>query len=326
MKITGQILKENRERKGISLNEVAIATKINVRTLQAMEEGDLAQLPPKTFLRGFVRSYASYLEMNVDSVLNTFFDEMGTTNPKVTTTPEPDGQRLKSSPNEADEAINPKTSLTTRIAVAAVILFVVVMIVLVKKKMESYERETIVEDLPPEIGSIVSNGEGAPPSVNETGVAAALSTPEPAATPEPTPTPMPTATPIATPIATPTPTTPVPMPTPTPTPAPTATPTPTPVPTPTPPGPTATPEATPAQAVRAQEVIIEALDGVEIEAQIDGESTKKIKLKAEQVQSIKARRKIILNLSDGGAVNIIVNGVERGVPGDLGKPLRLELP
>ncbi len=53
---------------------------------------------------------------------------------------------------------------------------------------------------------------------------------------------------------------------------------------------------------------------------------KSIKLKGDQVQSIKARKKIVLKLSDGGAVNLIVNGTERGVPGDLGKPLRIELP
>ncbi|MEK7356380.1 MAG: helix-turn-helix domain-containing protein, partial [Bdellovibrionota bacterium] len=83
MKITGQILKENRERRGISVNEVAIATKINVRTIMAMESGDVDKLPPKTFLRGFVRAYASYLELDVESLLNTFFDEMGSTKPKA---------------------------------------------------------------------------------------------------------------------------------------------------------------------------------------------------------------------------------------------------
>ena len=83
MKITGQILKENRERRGISVNEVAIATKINVRTIMAMEAGDVDKLPPKTFLRGFVRAYATYLELDVESLLNTFFDEMGSTKPKA---------------------------------------------------------------------------------------------------------------------------------------------------------------------------------------------------------------------------------------------------
>ncbi len=49
-------------------------------------------------------------------------------------------------------------------------------------------------------------------------------------------------------------------------------------------------------------------------------------MKGDQVQSIKASRKVILNISDGGAVNLTLNGADRGVPGDLGKPKRVELP
>src|SRR5690606_27665080 len=104
MKITGQILKENRERKGVSLSEVATATKISHRTLAAMEEGDLSQLPPKTFLRGFVRSYASYLGLEIESVLGTFQDEMGSTKPKASKVAT-ENSWTKSQSGEADEAI-----------------------------------------------------------------------------------------------------------------------------------------------------------------------------------------------------------------------------
>ncbi len=71
--------------------------------------------------------------------------------------------------------------------------------------------------------------------------------------------------------------------------------------------------------------MIEALGDVTVEAQIDGEN-KVFKLSSDSVQAIRAKRKIILRFSDGGAVNLIVNGTDRGVPGDLGKPLRVELP
>ena len=63
-----------------------------------------------------------------------------------------------------------------------------------------------------------------------------------------------------------------------------------------------------------------------IEAVIDGETARPLKLKAEQVQTIKAKRRVTLRLSNGGAVNIVVNGIDRGVPGDLGKPLKVDLP
>jgi cytoskeleton protein RodZ len=73
-------------------------------------------------------------------------------------------------------------------------------------------------------------------------------------------------------------------------------------------------------------VIIEALDIVEVDATIDGEPSRKIKLLPDQVQAFKAKRKVVLSISNGGAVNLIVNGNDRGVPGDLGKPTKVELP
>ncbi len=88
--------------------------------------------------------------------------------------------------------------------------------------------------------------------------------------------------------------------------------------------PTATATPKPA-AVGKIEVIIEAFDSVDISATIDGEA-RSIKLRGDQVHTIKANRKVILNVSDAGAVNLIVNGNDRGVPGDLGKPKRIELP
>ena len=60
--------------------------------------------------------------------------------------------------------------------------------------------------------------------------------------------------------------------------------------------------------------------------QIDGEPSRKIKLTGQQVQTIKAKSRVKLRFSDGGSVNLIVNGADRGVPGDLGKPMRVELP
>ena len=57
----GQYLKRVREEKGISLKTVAEETKIRVRYLQALEEGDYAALPGNVYARGFLRSYARFL-------------------------------------------------------------------------------------------------------------------------------------------------------------------------------------------------------------------------------------------------------------------------
>ena len=54
----GTVLREARERRQVSLADVARQTKISVTSLQLLEAGRLADLPHETFVRGFVRSYA----------------------------------------------------------------------------------------------------------------------------------------------------------------------------------------------------------------------------------------------------------------------------
>jgi transcriptional regulator with XRE-family HTH domain len=57
----GTLLKEERERRKIPLAEIARATKLSVSSLQFMEAGNLDDLPPDVFVRGFIRSYARTL-------------------------------------------------------------------------------------------------------------------------------------------------------------------------------------------------------------------------------------------------------------------------
>jgi cytoskeletal protein RodZ len=57
----GTLLKEEREKRNVSLAEISRATKLSVSSLQLMEAGNLDDLPPDVFVRGFVRSYARTL-------------------------------------------------------------------------------------------------------------------------------------------------------------------------------------------------------------------------------------------------------------------------
>src|SRR5258708_5239696 len=88
MKELGQFLRDKREERGMSLEEVSVATKIGVRVLLAIEEGDLSKLPPKAFVRGFIQSYAKYLGLDVKEILGKFQEAVGTTNPKSIPIPE----------------------------------------------------------------------------------------------------------------------------------------------------------------------------------------------------------------------------------------------
>lgn len=83
MKKTGEILKKAREEKGLSLHEVGIFLKINTRILQAIEEGHVEKLPAKTFLRGFIQSYANYLKLDTKQVLKIFQAETSPPGPII---------------------------------------------------------------------------------------------------------------------------------------------------------------------------------------------------------------------------------------------------
>jgi transcriptional regulator with XRE-family HTH domain len=68
----GSKLREARERKGVSLREIANATKISVRALEALERNDISHLPGGIFSRSFVRAYAAEAGLNPDETVDDF--------------------------------------------------------------------------------------------------------------------------------------------------------------------------------------------------------------------------------------------------------------
>jgi cytoskeletal protein RodZ len=72
----GQDLKRERELRGISLEEIAESTKINIQFLKALEEDQFDLLPGKFFTRGIIREYAKYLGLEEESVLNKHHDTL----------------------------------------------------------------------------------------------------------------------------------------------------------------------------------------------------------------------------------------------------------
>lgn len=60
----GYFLRCLREDQGLSLDDVAATTKIQVRLLRAIEEGNLHQLPEPVYIRGFLKRYADSLGLD----------------------------------------------------------------------------------------------------------------------------------------------------------------------------------------------------------------------------------------------------------------------
>jgi len=71
----GRKLREARERRGLSLRQIANATKISVPTLEALERNDITRLPGGIFSRGVVRSYALEVGLEPESTIEEFMGQ-----------------------------------------------------------------------------------------------------------------------------------------------------------------------------------------------------------------------------------------------------------
>src|SRR4051794_41577966 len=68
----GGRLRDARERRGISLRQIANATKISVAVLEALERNDISRLPGGIFSRAFVRSYAVEVGLDPETTIQEF--------------------------------------------------------------------------------------------------------------------------------------------------------------------------------------------------------------------------------------------------------------
>jgi cytoskeleton protein RodZ len=68
----GRTLREARERRGVSLRQIANATKIAIGALEALERNDISRLPGGIFSRAFVRSYAIEVGLDPDATMQDF--------------------------------------------------------------------------------------------------------------------------------------------------------------------------------------------------------------------------------------------------------------
>ncbi|MFB3814669.1 MAG: helix-turn-helix domain-containing protein [Terriglobales bacterium] len=73
----GERLKREREMRGVTLDEIANATKIGTRSLRALEEEDFNKLPGGIFNKGFVRAYARYLGIDEDQAVADYLVATG---------------------------------------------------------------------------------------------------------------------------------------------------------------------------------------------------------------------------------------------------------
>jgi cytoskeleton protein RodZ len=82
----GQKLKQEREKRNITLEQISVSTKIGIRMLQALEEDNFNQLPGGIFNRGFVRAYSRFLGLDEDQTIADYMQASGDALPVSTET------------------------------------------------------------------------------------------------------------------------------------------------------------------------------------------------------------------------------------------------
>ncbi len=73
----GENLKKIRKKSGISLEEMAVQTKIKQDYLRKIEAGDFEKMPFDVYIKGFLRNYAKHLNLNPEKVIAQFNKEIG---------------------------------------------------------------------------------------------------------------------------------------------------------------------------------------------------------------------------------------------------------
>ncbi len=73
----GDTLRERRTALGMTLTQAEEATRIRAKLLEALENGDYDRLPDPGYVRGYVSSYASFLELDTTSLLAMYRAETG---------------------------------------------------------------------------------------------------------------------------------------------------------------------------------------------------------------------------------------------------------
>jgi len=65
----GEKLRTTRESKGISFEQAGLDTNLSIRYLESLESENFSRLPGETYIKGSIRNYGVYLDLDVDELL-----------------------------------------------------------------------------------------------------------------------------------------------------------------------------------------------------------------------------------------------------------------
>jgi cytoskeleton protein RodZ len=181
----GSTLRQARERKGVTLRQIATRTKISVAVLEALERNDISRLPGGIFSRGFVRSYAAEVGLDPEAAVHEFvaqFPHDSVTAGHPTSNPIEDNEEIEAERRMANTVL---WMLLVSVPVAGAVLYLGML----------SRRPAVAPEHPPAISAPA-------PAAPEPDAHRPAETPQPAAS-EPVATPAPASTMGAVPLPAP---------------------------------------------------------------------------------------------------------------------------
>ena len=130
----GQRLRAAREKKKLTLEDLAAQTRIPQRHLESIENSDWDALPAPTYSTGFAKSYAGLVGLDRMEIGDQLRAEMG-------------GQRFTANPSETFEPADPRRTMPKWLVigtVAAVIVLIALMSWLNQRSLEQPDEATNV--------------------------------------------------------------------------------------------------------------------------------------------------------------------------------------
>jgi len=88
MKEVGNLLKESREGQGIDIRQAAKELKVRCEYLRILESGDVSSVSKEIYIIGYLRTYAKWLGLNSNEVVNRFKELNSDFSVSNTVTPE----------------------------------------------------------------------------------------------------------------------------------------------------------------------------------------------------------------------------------------------
>jgi cytoskeletal protein RodZ len=128
----GQRLREAREAKGLTVEDIAAQTRIPTRHLTSLETGDWDKLPAATYSVGFAKNYAGAVGLDRDEIGEQLRVEMG-------------GVRTSYAHPEVYEAVDPARTMPRGLVFAALGLLAVVVLVFTWLNNRELEEEPVAE-------------------------------------------------------------------------------------------------------------------------------------------------------------------------------------